>query len=228
MSLSGLGAVAIWHDIEPAARDEFHEWHNREHMPERVGIPGFHRGRRYAVIGSGPEYFNLYEADSLETLTGRDYLERLNAPTAWTQRVVPHFRNVARAICRVAFTHGVGSGGVMLTLRFALPDAAHDALLGALRTRLLPPLAYRKGIAGVHVGMADRAGSNSETAERKVRAAATQVPSWVVLIEGNGVPDVDGAANELAPALAAAGAHELERSAYRLEFTRLKTPWSAG
>jgi hypothetical protein len=128
----------------------------------------------------------------------------------------------------VAFTHGVGSGGVMLTLRFALPDAAHDALLGALRTRLLPPLAYRRGIAGVHLGIADRAGSNIETAERKVRAATTQVPSWVVLIEGNGVPDVDGAADELAPALVAAGAHELERSAYRLEFTRLKTPWSAG
>jgi hypothetical protein len=228
LSLSGLGAVAIWHDIEPAARDEFYEWHNREHMPERVGIPGFHRGRRYAVIGSGPEYFNLYEADSLETLTGRDYLARLNAPTPWTQRVVPHFRNVARAICRVAFTHGVGSGGVMLTLRFALPEAAHEALVGALRTRLLPPLAYRKGIAGVHLGIADNAGSNIETTERKVRAATTQVPSWVVLIEGNGVPDVDGAANELAPALVAAGAHDLDRSAYRLEFTRLKTPWSAG
>lgn len=228
MSLSGLGAVAIWHDIEPAARDEFYEWHNREHMPERVGIPGFHRGRRYAVIGGGPEYFNLYEADSLETLTGRDYLDRLNAPTAWTQRVVPHFRNVARAICRVAFTHGVGSGGVMQTLRFALPDAAHDELLAALRTRLLPPLAYRKGIAGVHLGMADRAGSNIETTERKVRAATTQVPSWVVLVEGNGVPDVDGAANELVPRLVAAGAHDLDRSTYRLEFTRLKTPWSAG
>ena len=228
MSLSGLGAVAIWHDIEPAARDEFYQWHNREHMPERVGIPGFHRGRRYAVIGSGPEYFNLYEADSLETLTGRDYLERLNAPTAWTQRVVPHFRNVARAICRVAFTHGVGSGGVMLTLRFALPDAAHDDLLAALRTRLLPPLAYRKGIAGLHLGLGDRAGSSIETAEKKVRAATTMVPSWIVLIEGNGVPDVDGAANELVPALLAAGARDLERSAYRLEFTRLKTPWSAG
>lgn len=228
MSLSGLGAVAIWHDLEPSARDEFHEWHNREHMPERVGIPGFHRGRRFAVIGSGPEYFNLYEADSLETLTGRDYLDRLNAPTAWTRRVVPHFRNVARAICRVAFTHGVGSGGVMLTLRFAVRDAAHDDLLGALRTRLLPPLAYRKGIAGVHLGIADRAGSSIETAEKKARADTTQVPSWVVMIEGNGVPDVEGAASQLVPALQAAGGHDLEHSAYRLEYTRLKTPWSAG
>ena len=228
MSLAGLGAVAIWHDLVPAARDEFHEWHNREHMPERVGIPGFHRGRRYAVIGAGPEYFNLYEAASLETLAGADYLNRLNAPTAWTQRVVPSFRNVARAICRVAFTHGVGSGGVMLTLRFAIPDSAHAAVSNELCTRLLPPLAYRKGIAGVHLGIADNAASNVVTEEKRVRADTTQVPSWIVLIEGNGVPDVEGAVGELMPALMTAGAQEVERSNYRLEFTRLKTPWSAG
>jgi hypothetical protein len=41
MSLAGLGAVCIWHDLLPEARDDFHQWHNREHMPERVGIPDF-------------------------------------------------------------------------------------------------------------------------------------------------------------------------------------------
>ena len=92
----------------PEARDDFYEWHNREHMPERVGIPGFRRGRRYVAISGTPEFFNLYEADSPETLSGQDYQNRLNAPTPWTQRVVPSFRNVARSICRVAFTNGVG------------------------------------------------------------------------------------------------------------------------
>ena len=46
MSLAGMGVVAIWHDLAPEAKDEFYEWHNREHMPERVGIPGFRRGRQ--------------------------------------------------------------------------------------------------------------------------------------------------------------------------------------
>ena len=95
-------------------------------------------------------------------------------------------------------------------------------------TRLLPPLAYRKGVAGVHLGIADRVASSVETAEKRVRAEATLVPSWVVLIEGNGVPEVDAACAELMPALAAAGADAMEQSRYRLEFTRLKTPWSAG
>jgi hypothetical protein len=228
MSLAGLGAVAIWHDLLPEARDDFHEWHNREHMPERVGIPGFRRGRRYVAIGGTPEYFNLYEADSPETLAGQDYLNRLNAPTAWTQRVIPSFRNVARSICRVVYTQGVGSGGVMLTLRFAIDAAHREGTIDALRRRVLPPLVYRKGVAGVHLCLADDAASTIETAERKVRANATLVPAWIILVEGNSVPDVEGAADDLAPALQAHGASALDRAVYRLEFTRLKTPWTAG
>ena len=112
MSLAGLGAVCIWHDLLPEARDDFHQWHNREHMPERVGIPGFRRGRRYVAVASTPEYFNLYEADSAEVLGGQDYLNRLNAPTEWTRRVVPSFRNVSRSICRVVYTDGVGQGAI--------------------------------------------------------------------------------------------------------------------
>jgi len=228
MSLAGMGIVAIWHDLLPEARDDFHEWHDREHMPERVGIPGFRRGRRYVAIGGTPEYFNLYEADSAEVLAGQDYLNRLNAPTPWTQRVVPSFRNVARSICRVAFTQGVGSGGVMLTLRFAVDPARRDGLVDALRRSVLPPLVYRKGVAGIHLGLADEAASNIETTERKARTNATLVPSWVVLVEGISVPDVEGAAAPLVEALRSHGATQVEQAVYRLEFTRLKTPWAAG
>ena len=47
MSLLGQAVVAIWNDVAPEGREQFYEWHNHEHMPERVGIPGFLRGRRY-------------------------------------------------------------------------------------------------------------------------------------------------------------------------------------
>jgi hypothetical protein len=46
MALMGHGAVAIWNDVAPEGLAEFYEWHHREHMPERVSIPGFLRGRR--------------------------------------------------------------------------------------------------------------------------------------------------------------------------------------
>ncbi len=71
MSFAGTGVVAIWHDLLPEARDEFYEWHNREHMPERAAIPGFQRGRRYIALDAGPLYFNLYEADTVGVLGGQ-------------------------------------------------------------------------------------------------------------------------------------------------------------
>ena len=231
MSLAGLGAVCIWHDLLPEARDDFHQWHNREHMPERVGIPGFGRGRRYVAVAGTPEYFNLYEAESAEVLGGQDYLNRLNAPTEWTRRVVPSFRNVSRSICRVVYTNGVGQGGFMLTQRFDVREHDGPEVVKALRQRLLPPLSDNKGIAGVHLCLADESISKVETAEKKARADTTQVPTWIILIEGNSSADVEAAggalSQELKPLLGAAGAPILT-SVYQLEFTRCKTPWSAG
>jgi len=231
MSLAGLGAVCIWHDLLPEARDDFHQWHNREHMPERVGIPGFRRGRRYVAIAGTPEYFNLYEADSAEVLGGQDYLNRLNAPTEWTRQVVPSFRNVSRSICRVVYTHGVGQGAFMLTLRFDVAQSDRSRVVKALRQRLLPPLCDNKGIAGVHLCLSDESISKVETAEKKARADTTQVPTWIILIEGNSSADVQAAgaalSQDLQPLLSAADVPILT-SVYQLEFARCNTPWSAG
>lgn len=228
MSLAGMGVVAIWHDLAPEAKDDYYEWHSREHMPERVGIPGFRRGRRYLAVSGEPEFFTLYEADSPEVLGGQDYLNRLNAPTEWTRRVMASFRNFSQSICRVLFTGGTGSGGVMLTMRFDIDPAHRATTIEALTRRILPPLSFRRGISGVHLCLADVAASQVETSETKVRAATTAVSEWVVLVEGNSVADVRGAGEALAPGLAAHNAAALETAIYRHELTRLKTPWSAG
>lgn len=231
MSLAGLGVVCIWHDLLPEARDDFHQWHNREHMPERVGIPGFRRGRRYVAIESSPEYFNLYEADSAEVLGGQDYLNRLNAPTEWTRRVVPSFRNVSRSICRVVYTQGVGQGAFMCTQRFDVGEQDRSRVLTALRQRLLPPVADQQGIAGIHFCLADEAVSKVETAEKKARSDTTQVPTWIIMIEGDSAAVVraGGAVvgRELQALLGDNGVTILT-SVYQLEFSRCKTPWSAG
>ena len=228
MSLAGMGVVALWHDVAPDAKEEFHEWHSRERMPERVGIPGFRRGRRYVAVNGAPEFFVLYEADSPEVLGGIDFLNRLNTPTEWSRRVVPKFRNVARSICRVVVTSGTGSGGVLLTSCFDI-DAAHRAgSLEALTRRILPALSQRSGIAGVHLCIADEALSRIGSAERQLHADAPRVPGWIMLIEGNSAADVRTAHEALELGLQAHNVSALESATYRLEFTRLKTPWSAG
>ena len=79
--LCGQAVVAIWNDMTDAGRAEFYAWHVTEHMPERIGIPGFLRGRRYRAIDpqTHPEFFTLYELETFSVTTGRDYLGRPNA-----------------------------------------------------------------------------------------------------------------------------------------------------
>ena len=121
MSLAGTGVVAIWHDLLPEAKDEFYEWHNREHMPERAGIPRVQARSTLYCPERRPGYFNLYEADTVEVLGAQDYLTRLNTPTPWTKQVVASFRSVARSICHVAYSDGVGQGAYLMSVRFDVP-----------------------------------------------------------------------------------------------------------
>ncbi|MDB5787123.1 hypothetical protein [Caballeronia mineralivorans] len=231
MSLAGTGVVAIWHDLLPEAKDEFYEWHNREHMPERAGIPGFRRGRRYIALDAGPEYFNLYEADTVEVLGGQDYLLRLNSPTPRTKQVVASFRSVARSICHVAYSDGVGQGVYLATARFDVTPTAHADVVRSLRQRLLPSLVDQRGITGVHLCLADEVVSRVETAEKKARSEGTDVPTWIVLIEGCRDDYVRSAVMNFNVGLAAspgASATAPDSTLYQLEYTRCKTPWSPG
>lgn len=186
MTLAGKAAVAIWHDIAPEGRAQFYDWHGSEHMPERVAIPGFRRGRRYVAIDADLEFFNLYEADAPEVLTGPGYRERLNSPTPWTVDTVRHFRRVARSLCRVAASLGAGQGGLMATLRYDVPDAAAEAHVRALADDLLPGLAAHGDVAGAHLLVADADASAVGNAESRARGVDNAVPRWIVLVEGWG------------------------------------------
>lgn len=224
MSLYGNGAVTIWHDLLEQAKPAFYAWHNHEHMPERVAIPGFRRGRRYIAVSGAPEYFNLYEADNPEVLSGQDYLNRLNAPTPLTREVVVSFRNVTRAICRVLYSGGVGQGGTMLTLRFDVSDAETDAVATLFREQVLPPLADAPGIVGLHLCRADEGGSRIDTAEKQMRNQRTDIPHWILLFEGISAEAVQGAADQLHRALLQHGQllADIQQAVYRLESQRCK------
>ena len=131
----------------------------------------------------------------------------------------------------MVYTDGVGQGAFMLTQRFDVGERDRAQVVKTLRQRLLPPLCESKGVAGVHLCLADESISKVETAEKKARADATQVPTWIILIEGNSAADVGAAGAalslELQPLLGA-DAGQILTSVYQLEFSRCKTPWSAG
>ena len=219
MSLAGEGFVAIWHDVVDEGKAEYYEWHNREHMPERAAVPGFIRGRRYLAERGTPEYFNLYEVETTAVLTSPAYLERLNNPTPLTRRTVVHIRKTARSLCRVIDSVGSASAGIMMTWQLEAPADQEAELITHVQKRL-PVVVARPGVVGAHLGVADRAGSDIMTEERKMRGSATQIPSVIVLVEGISVAAVQAAGEHALPSsgLRAHGASEpIQTAIYRLE-----------
>jgi hypothetical protein len=186
MGLLGQAAVAIWHDIAPEGRDDFYAWHGQEHMPERLAIPGFLRGRRYIGVDARHEFFNLYEARSIDVLLGKAYADRVNHPTPWTIAAVRHFRSVSRSLCHVRATHGRAQGGLLATLRYDVPAANAQEHIDLLSRQFLPAIAALRGIAGAHLLVADAPGSGEPNAEALARGVANLVPRWVILLEGWG------------------------------------------
>lgn len=220
--LAGEAVVAIWNGIADDAREDFYAWHNLEHMPERAGIPGFLRGRRYVAAGQGtvPEFFTLYEATSLPVLTGADYAQRLGEPTAATRRITRRFQATRRAIARVIASHGPGVGGAMLTVGFRAAEAAHGALM-----QLAYELAAAPRVTGAHLCMTDARASGVKSEESAGRSDISDPPSAFFLVEATDIPAMAEILSDAT--LAAAGAGEPWRGIYRLEYLRGKTAFSS-
>jgi hypothetical protein len=187
MALKGQGAVIIWNDITPEGRADFYDWHVNEHIPERVAIPGFLRGRRYIATDSTttPEFLTLYETLDEAVLSSAAYLARLNDPTPWTKRATAHFRNTSRCLTTLVTSKGAGVGCFMTTLRIPHSDSGMEISrrLSVSANSLAETLVVH-GVTGLAAGLSDREASNTKTAESKGRSDLLQPPIGVLLIEG--------------------------------------------
>ena len=164
MALLGKGLLAIWNGITDSGEAEFVKWHIREHIPERVGLSGFLRGRRYVAHQGHPKYFNFYETKTPQTLESTEYRARLNAPTQWTKDVVKEFRDTSRTICEVIASMGLGEGAWIETIQISgMKD--RETFARRMTQDLMPDVARQDGIIGVHFvrGVEDQV--SSQTAE---------------------------------------------------------------
>ena len=129
------GILAIWNDCLPEVEKQYEDWYVGQHLPERVGVPGFRIGRRYEALSAEPRYFTYYDTDTPEVLWSDAYRERLANPTVETAEIMKYFRNMSRTVCRRVSQTGHFVAGNVVTVRLAsVPDDAaqmQDALLNA-------------------------------------------------------------------------------------------------
>ena len=159
------GILAVWNDCAPEGYDHFERWYIREHLQERVGVPGFRFGRRYeAVSGGDRRFFAFYEVESPDVLSSQAYVERLEAPTPWTLEAMKSFRNMVRTVCDLRAAAGdlIGSHAVVLRA-----DGAMAPTPGA--AELVNELAAEAGVARVQLWTAAAKQTPADTAEMKSR-----------------------------------------------------------
>lgn len=197
MALLGQAVLAFWHDVTPEGREEFDHWHVREHVPERLAVPGFLRFRRYEAVRGPAAYFYFYETESVATLSSPAYVARLNDPTLWTRRVLPVFRNTKRTACRVTATLGHGLGGSVTALEFGPAAGRADELRAWLTGTALPAAMERRWLVGAHLCEADVEASTVKTEEKKLRERPDELARWILLLEAIGPEAAESAGRDV-------------------------------
>ncbi|MBL8286883.1 MAG: hypothetical protein JNL85_02780 [Rubrivivax sp.] len=182
MALAGRAALAMWWDIAPQVRPDFEHWHAHEHFPERLAIPGFLRASRWQSAEGGEGTFVLYELADHAVLRSPAYLARLNAPTPWSTRLMPHHRKMVRCQCHVLESRGGVTARSALTIRLA-PAAGSEARLRLGLRGLAESACARPGIAGLHL-LRHEPPPMEATAEQRLRGLADDAAEWVLVACG--------------------------------------------
>ena len=100
---------AFWSSVERELETDYLHWMTREHAFERVSIPGFLGVRMFrARLDNERRYFILYRLADGQVVASAAYLARLNAPTAWSSRIMPNLQNFVRGGGRVTAESGGG------------------------------------------------------------------------------------------------------------------------
>jgi hypothetical protein len=181
MPLLGTAVLAVWNEVDPAIEPDFNDWYLREHIPERLAVPGMNRGRRYCAEAGSPRYMAFYEAASMDVLTQGPYREQLDHPTEWTQRIMPHFRFAQRGLCDVAASLGDAIGSAAAVMHLTPADAPQ--LRAWIAETLLPELCARRNVVAAHLWTLAPGEPASQTTALSRQAEPEHPLAWVVVVE---------------------------------------------
>jgi hypothetical protein len=210
--MRGAGFLAIWSDVEGEALTDYRHWLTREHTTERVTTRGFLGVRVFRADRPDIDrFFILYELQAPEVLDGRDYLARLNAPTPWSQRIMPQLKNFIRGGGVMTARAGRGEGATIAALRIEQLPHAPQALADAL--------AALDGVAAVQIGVTDQARTSVPTVEKGMRRQEGFFAGLLIIeaLDEASLRTALRAAAEIAPQTIPGGEVEVYHSMFALD-----------
>ncbi|HZC95522.1 MAG TPA: hypothetical protein VE267_05195, partial [Bradyrhizobium sp.] len=186
MPLAGKGMLLTSMDVDASDEAEFNRWYDREHLEERVAIPGFLEARRYVAHQGEPKYLSLYSTETFEVLDSPAYRTALANQTAWSKANIARFKNMIRAVARITVSRGTGRGAALGIIRLRPGAGGEDKLRSALQDQLDP--AKLDGIISMHLLESDPALSKPITDDPS--APNPGAGDWFLLIDATDVSTV--------------------------------------
>lgn len=192
------GLMAFWSDIAMPHQPAYQRWHNNEHIPERLSIPGFVRGRRYRSVTNELRFLMYYDTTSLDVLTSDEYLARLNAPTPRTSAALQWFKNGNRTAYKLFDALGPlerAAPPVIATASFAPPVSGTQTSdeIQHLRRSSMQRLITAGGLDRVLEYRLDDAGSIVSSGEASVHKATTSAAEGLLVLHSHNLALLDDA-----------------------------------
>lgn len=108
------GQLMVWTDIDAMDEPDFNRWYDREHMQERVALPGFRCARRYHALHGCPRpYLALYDTEQLTVFDSDAYRNAFEKQTEWSRRNFSRMRNPQRRVGEREVAGCRGEGGML-------------------------------------------------------------------------------------------------------------------
>ena len=174
-------------NVGPDDEAEFNEWYDREHMRERVEVPGFISAQRYVSDGNSRwKYLALYETEGVSTFRSPVYREALANQSAWSKQILTRFRDPQRSVAERTCRIGYGIGGTVTVTRLRPRAEGAEALRRSLCEDVLPGLASQAGVVEASLVECDPVLSKPVAEYPTGGLDVIKPDDWFVLVGGSG------------------------------------------
>ena len=124
------GILLVAFDFTNAHEDEFHDWYDLEHVPERRRVPGFGLCERWINVANSKQAVASYDLTSLAVLSSQPYKAIAHENlSVWSKRVGPMCTRLIRFDGEQTLPEDAdspaGAGGLLVNAMNVAPE--HDS-----------------------------------------------------------------------------------------------------
>jgi hypothetical protein len=131
MADTPMGLLVAGFDYSPVHEDEFNDWYDTEHIPERRRVPGFINCERWVAADGSKISIATYDVQSLDVLKSGAYLAIAGDNLSpWSKRMTGKAKRLCRFEAEQMPPGNVaapeGAGGLLFFAMNVLPEAESD------------------------------------------------------------------------------------------------------